>query len=252
MIVLRAFRLALSFLTRLPVGRLGSIAERDWRWIAAGFPFCGYVLGGAALLAPAAILRPVGRPPLFALLLACLSASLLAYLTRGLHLDGVADMCDAYGGGTDRERRLAILKDPLVGSFGVLGIVLLLAVKIAALAILLSNGQALAAGAVVVLSRFFLALLNAVGVYARKEGTAASMVGNVAPGAMVVAGVCALPCCFVPGVLLAVPVMAVTAQFLKVQANRALGGVTGDILGAACELCETLGYVTVALQLGVF
>jgi adenosylcobinamide-GDP ribazoletransferase len=250
MIILKAFRLALSFLTRIPVGRQGVIGEREWRWMACGFPFCGYVLAALALLLPAAVLKPDGRSALSSLLVACVTVSLLAYLTRGLHLDGMADMCDAYGGGANRERRLEILKDPCVGSFGVLGLVLLLAMKIAALAMLLGAGRALAAGAVVVMSRFFLALLNAISTYARKEGKAVHVVGKVAPGAILVAAACAAPCCFVPGVVLTIPAMGAVMLILKRQADRELGGMTGDILGACCELCETVGYVILALQVG--
>jgi len=245
--LLKAFRLALSFLTRLPVGRLGDISATDWRWFAAGFPFCGYILAAAAFVIPGILLPGPSSKPLPNLLLAVLSVSILAYLTRGLHLDGVADMCDAYGGGHDKERRLAILKDPRVGSFGVVGLCLLLIAKTTALAVLFASGRVLACAAVVVASRFFLTFINTVGHYARKDGTAVHVVGKVPVGAFLLAGVCALPCLFVSGMPSVVCAMLAVALVMKWQADNALGGVTGDILGACCEFCETIGYVTIAL-----
>ncbi|MBT4818299.1 MAG: adenosylcobinamide-GDP ribazoletransferase [Lentisphaerae bacterium] len=249
MIFFRACRLALSFLTRIPVGRMATLSDQDWRWMVAGFPLCGYLLGVAAIAVPAYGFRPAGCAPLYVLLVACICVSVLAYLTRGLHLDGMADMCDGLGGGFDCERRLAIMKDPTVGSFGALGLILLLAVKTAALGVLLGEAMVWPCVAVVVLARFFLALLTGIGTYARKTGTAARTVGNVAPAALALAAVLSAPVCFLPGIPLCAAAMFGTTILLKLKADRALGGITGDILGANCELCETVGYVTVALQM---
>ncbi len=245
-----ACRLAMSFLTRIPVGRQSEASNTEWRWFVAGFPPCGYVLGCVAFAAPALLRVYMGAEPLRSLLLACLSVSVMAYLTRGLHLDGFADMCDAYGGGYDRTKRLEIMKDPRVGSFAVIGLCLLLAIKITALAIVVAANRIVLAGAVVVMSRFFLGLMTAVGRYARKQGTAVRVVGNVSLPAMLTAAIFTAPCLLLPEMRAVGVVMCVLMLLLNWQANRALGGVTGDILGACCELCEAAGYVVVALQLG--
>jgi len=71
----------------------------------------------------------------------------------------------------------------------------------------------------------------------------------VAPAALALAAVLSAPVCFLPGIPLCAAAMFGTTILLKLKADRALGGITGDILGANCELCETVGYVTVALQM---
>ncbi|MDE0222462.1 MAG: adenosylcobinamide-GDP ribazoletransferase, partial [Spirochaetaceae bacterium] len=131
--LLASFRAAIGFLTILPVSPRDAASPPD----AAGalarapawFPAVGLLLGAMLAFLDLA-LRALHLPVLLnsALLLATLAA-----LTRALHLDGFMDTCDALLGGFDRERRLAILRDPHVGAFAVVGVVCLLLVKLAAL-----------------------------------------------------------------------------------------------------------------------
>ena len=118
---MNSLRLAIGFMTILPV------APRDTPTQLASarayFPLVGLVLGGI-LAALDFLLRPV----LPGLLLSVVLITALIVLTRGLHLDGFMDTCDALLGGFTRERRLEIFKDSHVGAFAVIGVVMFLGI----------------------------------------------------------------------------------------------------------------------------
>src|SRR4051812_21887810 len=132
----RGFASAVSFLTRFPLGS----AAYDGQDLARGLPFFPPV--GAAVGASAALVAiGSGRflPPLIAGLLA---VGWQALVTGGLHLDGLADSADSYGAG-ERQRALEIMRDPSVGSFGTIAIVLDLGIKAVAIAALVERSGAL-------------------------------------------------------------------------------------------------------------
>ncbi len=141
------------------------------------------------------------------------------------------------------ERRLEIMKDSASGSFGVAALVLVLILKTAALAWALPRVGVASCVAVVVLSRFVLTLLTAVGHYPRAEGTAAMMVGRTPWTTVALAAVFATPCLFVPGGAIVAAAMLAVMIAVKRRSDRLIGGVTGDILGGCCELCETTGFL---------
>lgn len=121
------FFLALGFLTVFPVG---SFAVREGDLIRASFffPLVGFLLGLGSLLGRWLLLH-FTQDPFFS---GFLTVFLLVFLTRGLHLDGVADVCDAWV--VAGERRKAVLKDSRIGTFGVLGVVFVLGAKVFLLA----------------------------------------------------------------------------------------------------------------------
>ncbi len=158
-----AFRVALSFLTVLPVGPRA--LPQDLSPSRAFFPLVGLMLGGVlvgadALLAPALPPLAVG---------ALLVAALLA-ITRALHVEGFMDVCDGLFGGYTRERRLEIMKDPHVGSFAVAGGVTLLMLKWALVATLVGPARLPALALFPCLSRWGMLLATAAHPYARQEG----------------------------------------------------------------------------------
>ncbi len=119
-------RLALALLTRLPVGRLPDpappLAASAWAWPLAGL---------AAAILPALVFWAAPLPPLMAALLA-LAAGVVA--TGGLHEDGLSDVADGFGGGPTRERKLEIMKDSRIGSYGALALALGLGLRATGLA----------------------------------------------------------------------------------------------------------------------
>jgi adenosylcobinamide-GDP ribazoletransferase len=227
---------AVAFLTAIPV-RVEAEA-RDVGRAALCFPVVGAALG--ALLAALGTLLGRALPaPLVAVLV--VAAGALA--TGALHLDGLADTADGFGGGRDAEHALRIMKDHAVGAYGATALFLALLVKAAALQALFAGGAPLTwlpiAGA---LSRWVtvpLARLPS----ARGSGLGASVsrhVGDVeVGGSTAIALAVSLGAGGLRGALAALAAFAFAVAF-GALCRRRIGGVTGDTLGAATELAEAL------------
>ncbi|KAB7772319.1 adenosylcobinamide-GDP ribazoletransferase [Xanthomonas maliensis] len=234
---------AIGFLTRIPVpgwafARSGA-AARALPW----YPLVGLLLG-LLLLALAWCLR--GTTPLLA---AALVLSAWVWLTGALHVDGLADMTDAWVGGLgDRARTLAIMKDPASGPMAVAAVVLLLLLKCAALASLLPHTLAalwlaplLARAAVVA------AFQSTPYVRAGGLGIALAAAGR-GPAWLAVLGALAIAVVAGPRrALLAAVLVALVFALWRRACLRRLGGITGDTCGALVELSETAVLVGLAL-----
>ncbi len=244
--MLRGLVTAFRTLTVLPVpGRDAERFSDALYW----FPLVGLVLG----LLEVALATPVigGRWPELAALLVVAGG---VVLTRGLHADGLADLADGFFGGRDPQSRLRIMKDSCVGSFGVLALVLLLLCKWVAALRLLHSGAVGQIVAGVVLSRMAQVLLAASMPYARPEGgTADSFVsgaGRLHLGLSLVTAATILVVLLrfdVPGIAALMAAALVSAVLMGLLAARRIGGVTGDVLGAASEVTETVVWVVGAL-----
>lgn len=222
---------ALALLTRLPVpDHHPARADSAWAW-----PLVGGLLGAAAA-ALAAVLLALGLPPgpVAAAVLA-----LLALLTGALHEDGLSDTADGLLGGRDRARRLEIMKDSRIGSFGALALVLAILAAWSALEALIARGALwgplIAAAA---LSRAPMAVVMAALPPARPGGLSASTgrpSAAAAGGAVLAALVLAL---LTLGSDALAPVLAAALlpALLALAAQRMIGGQTGDILGACQQL----------------
>jgi adenosylcobinamide-GDP ribazoletransferase len=238
---LRHLSAAFRFLTRLPVpGPPLDVAELGRA--LAYFPVAGAALGG--LLAGAGWLL---APRLAPGVLAAVVVALLAALSGGLHLDGLADVADGLGGGHgDRARTLAIMRDSRIGAFGAAALVLVVLDKAAAVAELFGRGDAawalLCAPA---LARTAAVPLVVLFPYARPEGLGrafhdgggarelalAAVLGLAILGGAATAGA---------GHRVVLPALAGlgAAGVLGLACRCRLGGLTGDVYGAAIELAE--------------
>lgn len=230
---------AAMFLTRLPIS---APARTDRPLMHAGwaFPLVGLVtgaLGGGALWLGAA----AGLP----LLAAALGAlAVTAFVTGALHEDGLADLADGFGGGSTKERKIEIMRDSRVGSYGVLALVLATGLKAAALASIAVAAPWLAAfafAAAQVLGRtailpiaHFLAPATASGL-----GTGAGRPKAVTTGLCIALGTLI---CFslLPGAgfVTALPAAALAALATAFLAQRQIGGYTGDVLGGSEQVVE--------------
>lgn len=244
--------LALSFLTILPVPsrRLANPDPTDLARSFAVFPLVGLLLG-SILVVPPWLASSRGSPLLHATLL----TSLLCLLTRALHLDGLADLADGFGGGQTAERRLAIMKDSRTGAFGVAAIVLLVAVKIAALEILIARNawSALCLGPV--LGRFAMVAAAYRNHYARPEGgLGQSFVSHLSHSELLIAsllaGVIGLALAPLPS-LAAFGAILCWVSTMRHLSRRLIGGITGDVLGAVNETSEALAWLVFAFLLPV-
>ncbi|MFZ5760981.1 MAG: adenosylcobinamide-GDP ribazoletransferase [Thermodesulfobacteriota bacterium] len=251
---------ALAFLTILP-WPAGEISPQRLPTIGVFFPLVGWGVG-ICLATAGWLLLLLGLSPLPA---AALLVALSAWLTRGLHLDGVADLFDGLGGGADPAKRLAIMKDSATGAFGVIGLVLVLLLKTTALADLLAgikqeNGSPLifvlfCLSSVPALGRFTILLLSWRSRYPRQQGTGHAFVGKIRGRHLLLGAVFLAPLLGAVGLeteFLLPVVLCCTAAFVPVlllrwKCRKLLGGITGDVLGAGCEFSEVLGWIVLGL-----
>jgi len=215
-------------------------------------PLVGLALGGAAgALAQAGL--AVGTPVLVA---AVLTVATLALLTRGLHLDGLADTADGLASYQQPVRALEIMKRPEIGPFGVvvLGLVLLAQVAGAA-AVLARPGWAAFAGVVAAAAsgRVAIAWTCRRGIPAARASGLGALVAGTVPGPLAIGGAVAVAVASIPAVPgrpwqgpLAVALALAVVVLLVRHCVRRLGGITGDVLGAACETAVAVSFVVLA------
>ncbi len=204
------------------------------------FPVVGGVLGFFLwIVSLSAALFPEGGWPAGVGGLMLIAGS---FLTRGLHLDGLADFTDALGGSRDRERRLAIMKDTHMGAFGAIALVLLLLAKWLALTRLVASGSAVWIIPVLVISRTMQVDLAVHLPYARAGGgTAHPFVTGAASWHRVVAIAAAVAIAlggYGPMGLGALAMGFAVTRLFGAWCRSRLGGITGDLLGAGNELVE--------------
>jgi len=248
--MLLAARIAIAFLTILPVRLPAELPGDGLKRSAGFFPLAGWLIGGF-LAGWAWLCVRAGLPPLVS---AVLLVGLGAWLTRGLHLDGLADLLDGLGGGQTPERRLAIMKDSAIGAFGVIGLVLLLVLKVACLAALVANGGEslfFSLFAAPVAARWAMTTLACGVQYPRASGTGHAFVGKVGMRELALGGLLLAPLIWWnwSAGLIIIGVAMLPALWLRFKASRALGGVTGDVLGASCELGEVCGWLAAVVLL---
>jgi cobalamin 5'-phosphate synthase/cobalamin synthase len=231
---------AISFLTRLPVGRFIIFDSGDVARSAGWLPLVGAMLG--AVYAGAAILLKGHLP---AGVIAVLLVILDAVATGALHFDGLADTCDGFGGGKDKEDILRIMRDHAIGSYGGAALALLIALKVMAFAGLL--GQANYATALILiaaLGRWSILLLTAALPYARPTPSVPGAMGKWALVWGSVSMIVGLALANAAKAWMAgASVVVVTAAF-GWFCRRRIGGITGDTLGAGVELCESAALLT--------
>jgi adenosylcobinamide-GDP ribazoletransferase len=234
----RGLAAALTFLTRVPLGRVVELDVRDVARGGALFPLVGAGVG-AAMGAIADALAP----SLGATLSAALAVAVAVAITGALHLDGLADTADALGAHS-RERALEIMRDHAVGAYGATALVLALVAKVAALGTLAARGDALRfAACAAAAGRVVPVVLSAVLPYARSGPGAGRALAEVGRNRVLVALAIAAAFCLWLHALPLLAAAAAVALVVGLAARRALGGVTGDVLGAAAELAELAGLV---------
>jgi adenosylcobinamide-GDP ribazoletransferase len=251
---LRGARAAFVFFTRLPVGGFPYRAS-DWHWAPAHLPLVGAVVGGlsAAVFGLGAWL---GLGPLSR---ACLTVSASVWLTGALHEDGLADSADGLGGSHgDRRRALEIMKDSRIGTFGAAALTLSLLVRSAA-------GAELAPAAwfaivhVHVWARVVPVWLLCTEAYVndRADAKGQGLFQTRAIHVLVALGWCGIAATFAIGLRwLTWPAIAAGAlaplaltPLLARHFRRRMGGVTGDLLGAAEQLAEIAAWVAISAAL---
>ncbi len=229
---------AVQFLTRLPTPPLRGF-EPEWITRSARyFPLVGLLVGGiCALVLLAAGQVWTGWVP------ALLALGVGLLLTGGFHEDGLADTADGLGGGQTPERRLEIMKDSRVGTYGVLVLLVVLGTKAAALATLMPMSAALALLAAHGVGRVAAVATMAVlpHVSDRADAKYKPAPDGVKPVEVLVAAILGLwPLLLAPplGALAAIGLAAALAVAMALLARRLIGGYVGDVLGAIEQVAE--------------
>jgi adenosylcobinamide-GDP ribazoletransferase len=250
---------------RFAFGTLTVLRVRVTRWdraAARAGMLCAPVVGGvvglcAAGLGGALLLLGSG-----ASLAAVATVAVPAALTRGLHLDGLADTADGLGSGKPAEDALRIMKQSDIGPFGVLTLVFVLLAQVAAVAQSYGAGGwargAVAVAVAGVVSRAAMTLASRDGVPpARPDGLGAAVAGTVPARTAWWAAVAVVSVCAALGAVLgpygavrsalAAALALAAAELLLHRCRIRLGGVTGDVFGALCETAVTTAFVTQVL-----
>ena len=245
------------FFTRLPLWRIHQPSKDAYRSVVEWWPLVGWLTGG--VMAAVLYLGSLVLPYTIAVLLTIVARILL---TGALHEDGLADFFDGFGGGTDRERILAIMKDSHIGTYGTLGLILYLALLFAAL----YSMTPLQAALIILAADPYAKMLSAQAVqmlpYARDEQTAKS--GVVYRKYSLLAGISLAFQGLLPLALLylftlhfspftfhfsLIYVPALVMFFLYLYIKKRIGGYTGDCCGALFLLTELSFYLVATIVL---
>lgn len=257
--MLDGLRLSFGTLSLLPVGLPPTVDRRTWGRAMLAAPAVGLVLGGVAGAAAISVTALGGT----ALLASVTVVGCLAVLTRGLHLDGLADVADGLGSRQAPAEARALMRRSDIGPFGVVTLVLVLLTQVAALTPLVSGDEGSAAVAVVgagVLSRAALTWTCRAGVAAADtSGLGSAVAGAVPRGAAAVALAVSVAAVVAAAALLdgaadgwrygvAATVALLLAELWRRHCSRRLGGITGDVLGATEQLAWTTFVVALSLS----
>ncbi len=244
---MKKFLQALSFLTILPVGQRlpqeGKLLARSMPF----FPLVGLVIG--LLLALGYFLLSFLFPKPLAL---WLTIGLLAFLTRCLHLDGFADTVDGLASGGTREKILEVMRDSRIGAFGVISLILLIGGKYIALDQIPSLSIPYVLILMAVIGRNSMVLVCYRSPYARSsQGLGKPFAENLGAREMILSFASAFGIALLlmglKGIVvfLGICLFSLVYRFFFI---KKLGGVTGDILGAANELTELLCLILLVIQ----
>jgi adenosylcobinamide-GDP ribazoletransferase len=244
----RYFLTALIFFTRVPI-TLNNFAEADLNKATRYFPLIGILVGafGALVFWLSDLLLPLE----IAVLLSMVATILI---TGAFHEDGLADATDGLGGGWSKEQVLTIMVDSRIGSYGAIGLVLILLTKYQALSYQVASLVPMTLIAGHSLSRLCAVLVMATQSYVKLEGKAKPLATQLQLPELIVATFFGLlPLAFMKlYVLLAlIPVVIVWGWF-SLKIKRRIGGYTGDCLGAMQQLTEVAFYVGLLASISLY
>lgn len=243
----RALKLAAAFLTVVPVPfAAGEVSDADLARSRYAFPLVGAVIGLALAVLSGALARAGAAPGLSAFLIVAAGA----VLTGGLHLDGLADTADGLFLWGDRDRRLAVMRDPHVGSYGLTAVVVVILGKYAVLSGLAGPSRGWAVFGAAVIGRALVLVSAGSAGYARPQGTGRILIEATtfrdATGAALLVLVVGLVVGGGAGLAAGAAALGLAWGLTRLATDR-LGGVTGDTLGALVESGEWLVLLTLGL-----
>lgn len=230
---------AFGLLTRLPVPFTPPRPAGAWAWPVVGLAVGGIVVAQGALAVWAGLSVPLA---------AVLVMATQATLTGALHEDGLADCADGFFGGRDKARRLEIMKDHQIGSYGGLALILAMLAKWSALVALIAAGQWTVILTAAMISRVPMAAIMASLPNARGVGLSASVGAPPFAAVGVALGLALGLALLLVGILALAMLAAMAAAGLAVRAvaKVKISGQTGDVLGASQVLAEVCALAVAA------
>lgn len=240
---MRRYLIALQFLTILPIPSPQKYEANDLGRSTAWFPLVGLTIGGLLCLADMALTPLLPRHLTDALLV-----TLLALVTGGLHLDGLADVFDGLAARGPKERFLAVMKDSRIGAVGVVGLVLLLLLKYAALLALPIYLKRPALLLVPALARFTQVVVMSRARAAQSDGLGACFLSGSASAQRSLAAASIIPATWLLGHAAGIVALCLTVAWglgVQIYFTRRLGGINGDIVGFSSETAEVLALITI-------
>ena len=237
---MRSLRLAFGLLTTLPFQLPENWSTGDSGRASLWYPLVGLVIGALTWLVWTGAMLVF--PPYVS---AVVTLIVWVALTGGLHLDGLADCCDGLLSSTSLERRLEIMKDPHIGAFGVIGLMLVLLLKAATLASLASGHAVLLAAS---LARWCILPAGLVPL-ARQSGMGADFASGLRRSFIIWGAVLPFGIAILLGVrgVLSVFVGLAAMGFVLSLARSRIGGVTGDVFGMIVEIVEAVVLLTFSI-----
>lgn len=233
------FLLMLQFFTRIPVNMSLPCTSKDFRDGSAMLPLIGFVIGSlqAILYILLSNIMPLGTTVLFTLL-----ASII--LTGGLHIDGLGDTCDGFFAFKGNDKIIEIMKDSRIGTYACVAIVFDILIKYSLLLSFRYNKAVIFIILLPVISRFLIVFLSYIGKNAKPNGTGNLFIGNMGIKTTIIALIFAIIIVIpIIGIKLAAIIFFAVIAFsllFNIYCNSKIGGLTGDTLGACCEIAEIL------------
>ena len=235
---MKAFIAAVQFLTIVPLAKDLRVPDETLSNSIAYFPLVGFLIGMLLSLCSGAMELFLPTQVGCILIIA-----LLIILTGGIHLDGLVDALDGLAGGGGRERMLEIMRDSRIGAIGVIGVVVLLLIKYITLTNLPRGLLWKSLMLMPVVGRWSMAQICYFSRYARENGTGRPFVNPASRKGGIFAAILTLTLLTIflglKGVVIGILLSLFTHGF-KAFFHRKIGGVTGDVIGAANELAEVL------------
>jgi adenosylcobinamide-GDP ribazoletransferase len=244
---LKIFFTSLMFFTRIPCPEWVDYSEEYLNKANMYFPFIGWIVGGSSALIfwMSSLLFPLSI---------CVIISMIAsiLITGAFHEDGFADVCDGFGGGWTREKILEIMKDSRVGSYGVIGMILMLGTKFTALNQM--NVHIIPAAMIAghSISRFAAASVIFTHSYCREneDSKAKPLAKKMTVTELIIAAIFGfLPLLFLGNYIFLFAIIPVffARQYLTHFFEKWIGGYTGDCLGAIQQVTEVVFYLSIGL-----
>lgn len=222
---------SLSFFTRIPFWRLTSLEREHYEHVVPFWPLAGLFTGGVMALVfwCSSLFLSMGTSVVMAI-------AARVILTGALHEDGFADFCDGFGGGTSRERTLAIMKDSHIGTYGVLGLILYLLLTYNVLSAISQHLPVIVMVIVIVLTDVWSKMMSSMIVcflpYARTQSEAKNRLVYKHGSFPYIRALLSI-------LSLSAPLLCVLFCWMK----RRIGGYTGDCCGATFVIVETYYYL---------